>query len=129
MVCLLRANFSIPRDKPVFAFQIPGPREGQELDYSRWMSYLITMLTPEILFRGIPMPGVDYKHLNGTLVMKVVLAAKDISDSDWTIIAKKDSLSRSLSCKLPNEKVRFSGDCQFLSNFESCSLLLSLKMV
>ncbi|XP_074601327.1 wnt ligand secretion mediator [Brevipalpus obovatus] len=118
-------------DKPVFAFQIPGPREGQELDYSRWMSYLITMLTPEIVFRGIPSPGTDYEHLNGTLVMKVVLAAKDISDTHWTIIAKKDSLSRTLSCKLPKEKLEdgIAYDCNAIQFFELQSLYYDYYLI
>lgn len=58
------------------------------------------MLVPEINYRNYGQPSSNNRKLNATLMLKITLAAKDIDDRDWKIIAQKDKLKRSLRCKL-----------------------------
>src|SRR5690606_8525334 len=82
-----------------FAFQMPLPRGGVQLDYSRWMQNLLTLLIPEVRYdtrlSGASPPG-DL-HINATVVMSVRLGVKNIGDSDWKEYYRKDDLKRAIT--------------------------------
>ena len=91
-----------------FAYQLPLPREGFQLDYSRWQQNLLTILIPEVLYDSRmerhSKINVD-EHINSTVQMKIRLAVRNIGDKDWKLYAQKDSLKRTISCQIDANKV------------------------
>lgn len=100
---------------------MPLPRDGFQLDYSRWMQSLIVLLEPDFVYEEALASGTSRDSLiNGTIVMHVTLAARSRFEPEWQIYAKKSSLKRSLSCSIENDK-RKTGhrfDCNSLQLFE-----------
>jgi len=118
----------------VFAFQLPLPREGIELDYSRWMSNLLTLIIPEMTYApwmgkaGLSKAGNDY--INGTLHMKVRLAVKK-EDGEWHEYAVKEDLKRYIKCWIPESK-RVEGyryDCDIIQLFDLQSLYYDFYLI
>lgn len=122
--------------KLVFAFQLPLPRDGHELDFSRWMSNLLLLFVPEFTYA----PWMDStaesvkdepKYINGTIVLKVTLAVKNAGETEWTVYKSKDRLKRHISCYLPPEKkiegYRF--DCDMVQLFDLQSLFYDYYLV
>ena len=117
----------------MFAFQLPLPREGIELDFSRWMSNLLTIITPEMTYtdwlgKGEGHSGAD--QINGTISLRVRLAVKQ-GDGEWREYAGKDNLKRSFSCSISETK-RISGyfyDCESIELFELQSLYYDFYLI
>ena len=118
----------------VFAFQLPLPREGIELDFSRWMSNLLTIITPEMAYAsemrkpGASSVGDDY--INGTILMDVRLAVKK-GDGEWREYASKKQLKRSFACSIRESK-RIDGylyDCDSIELFELQSLYYDFYLI
>ncbi len=91
-----------------FAFQLPLPREGIQLDYSRWMQNLLTILIPDVLYDE----RIDDKRINdgdqrinATVKMKIRLGVRNIGDQYWKEYATKDGLKRTITCKIEANKV------------------------
>ena len=105
LTCFFNLNSTSPI---VFSYQLPLPREGYQLDYSRWMSNLIGIINPDFTFR-------KYTNVKGPLNidtvidMKVVLAVKNIGNEEWKVYARKDNLKRYLKCLINSQNV-----CHFL---------------
>ena len=122
----------------VFAFQLPLPRDGIELDFSRWMTNLLTLMIPE--FHYDPDVGISNGHkarqdepeyINGTVVLKVTLAVKNIGDTEWKLYKSKDRLERHISCVLPADK-KFKEqafDCEMIQLFDLQSLYYDYYLV
>lgn len=95
-----------------FAFQLPLPREGIQLDYSRWMSNLLTILIPDVMYderiRDTQMLG-DKDSFNTTVKMQVRLAVKNSGDKNWKEYGRKDVLKRTISCRIDKTKVICNG--------------------
>ena len=119
----------------VFAFQLPLPREGIELDFSRWMSYLLTMITPEVSYAswmgkpGSPKTGDDF--INGTLVMNVRLAVKNEGETEWKEYHVKKNLKRNINCWIPEAKRvdEYRYDCDNIELFELQSLFYDFYLI
>ncbi|XP_064476876.1 protein wntless-like [Ornithodoros turicata] len=115
----------------VFAFQAPGPRVRQDLDYSRWMQNLIGILQLDIVYN----PANPMRE-NPLLLLEVKLGYRNKHDppDKWTLIAKSME-ERQHKCDL-NSSQRIEGyayNCDVLSLFELGSLhhdyyLLNLRM-
>lgn len=126
-----RNNPNLTANHIVFAFQAPGPRVRQDLDYSRWMQNLIGILQLDIVYDPInPMKE------NPLLLLEVKLGYRNKHDppDEWTLIAKSTE-ERQHKCDL-NSSERIEGyayKCDVLSLFELGSLhhdyyLLNLRM-
>ncbi|KAI1302406.1 Protein wntless [Halotydeus destructor] len=115
----------------VFAFQIPLPKGGIELDYSRWMMNLLAIMMPEVEYESMmanKKTGPD--HINGTLVMRIRLAVKE-NDGEWIEYARKDNLQRTISCIIPENK-KVDGhhyDCDMIHMFELQSLYYDYYLI
>ena len=90
-----------------FAFQMPLPRSGIQLDYSRWMQNLLTLIIPEVLYdtriSGNAPPGDQY--INATVVLDVRLGVKNIGDSEWKEYYRKENLKRTITCHIEANQV------------------------
>lgn len=116
----------------VFALQIPLAKEGQQLDYSRWMSYLLVLFYPDIIYdqRLVSSTSND-AEIKGTLLMKVTLAVRNAWQKDWTIYSQKDRLKRSLSCTLHNDQKKNGAkyDCDLTQLFELQSIYYDYYLI
>lgn len=118
----------------MFAFQLPLPREGIELDFSRWMSNLLTIITPEMVYAdymansSAPRTGNDY--INGTIRLNVRLAVKK-EDGEWHEYAVKKGLKRTISCMIPeNKRIEdYRYDCDPIQLFELQSLYYDFYLI
>ncbi len=100
-----------------FAFQMPLPRGGVQLDYSRWMANMLTLVIPEVLYdtrisNGKSGGGGKESLINGeqfinaTVVLKVRLGVKNAGETTWREYYKKDALRRTITCRIEASKVR-----------------------
>ena len=118
----------------VFALQIPLAKEGYQLDYSRWMSYLLVLFCPDIVYDqrlSGTRTAKDEEEIEGTLVMRVTLAVRNSWEKEWTIYSKKDPLKRTMSCTL-HKRQRKSGtkfDCDMTQLFELQSIYYDYYLV
>ena len=91
-----------------FAFQLPLPREGIQLDYSRWQQNLLTILIPDVSYDDRVSshlnPNED-ERINSTVRMTIRLGVRNIGDKNWKVYAEKDSLKRTISCKIEAHNV------------------------
>ncbi len=92
-----------------FAFQLPLPREGIQLDYSRWMQNLLTILIPDVIYderiEDKRFGGRGDQRINATVKMKIRLGVRNIGDQYWKEYATKDGLKRTITCKIEDPKV------------------------
>ena len=104
----------------IFAFQLPLPREGIQLDYSRWQQNLLTILIPDVLY----MPDLVEEHrsgrgdlqINATIKMNIRLGVRNIGDKNWKIYAQKPGLKRTISCKIAANRVRNKRNISYLNS-------------
>lgn len=122
----------------VFAFQLPLPRDGIDLDYSRWMSNLLAVMIPDLTYTSFMSSPADQKsgqeqaeHINGTVVLKVTLAVKNIGDEKWKVYQSKDRLKRKISCTLPAEHKHegYKFECDMIPLFELQSLFYDYYLI
>lgn len=103
-------------EKVVFSFQIPFPRDGQILDYSRWQQNLIGILVFEIIYdKIVEMPP------NVLLFMDVRLGYRNDGDADddWKPYAE-GIIERNLDCEPDPHHSAYS--CSMVPLFELGSL-------
>lgn len=114
----------------VFALQIPLAKEGYQLDYSRWMSYLLVLFFPDYVHHPA-LPSTASNEIKGTLMMKVTLAGRNAWENEWTVYAQKNVLKRSLSCSLGQreKKPGVKYDCDVTQLFELQSLYYDYYLV
>uniref|UniRef100_T1IN05 Protein wntless n=1 Tax=Strigamia maritima TaxID=126957 RepID=T1IN05_STRMM len=104
----------ITANEMVFVFQIPLPREGNILDYSRWHQNLIGVLQLDIKYDK----NVELRP-NATMALDIRLGYQNIGDPDdkWTLM--ESSLEeRSLDCSIPKNKEGYLYHCSLLPLFE-----------
>lgn len=73
------------------------------------MQNLLTILIPDVLYderidEGRVVSDGD-QRINATVKMKIRLGVRNIGDNHWKEYAKKDSLKRTISCKIDSQKV------------------------
>lgn len=88
---------------------MPLPRGGIQLDYSRWMQNLLTLVIPEVLYdtriAGKSAPG--EQHINATVILDVRLGVKNIGDKEWKEYYHKKNLKRTITCHIEANQVGF----------------------
>ncbi|RWS05692.1 wntless-like protein [Dinothrombium tinctorium] len=131
--CRIVSSVKNSNESIVFAFQMPLPREGILLTYSRWMSNLIAILIPDITYASWlessqSTKGDDY--INGTITMKVRLAVKNKGE-EWKEYRRKDSLKRFINCHITAEKRHNEQkyDCEMMQLFELQSLFYDYYLI
>lgn len=116
-----------------FAVQLPLPRDGLDLAYSRWMQTLLVILIPEFQYEPLLARGSsDDQHTTSQLTSKhdykfallidVDLAVKNRGDKDWTLYARRRNLKRAISCYVHDLKQSHKLDCDLIQLFELQSL-------
>lgn len=117
-----------------FAVQLPLPREGMDLAYSRWMSTLLVILIPEFQYEPLlagamleqdPQMHKAAIHANQTkfhLLLDVDIAVKDSHHHDWSIYARRRRLRKTISCTLDDIKQTHKLDCDQIQLFDLQSL-------
>ncbi|KAH3727588.1 protein wntless-like [Dreissena polymorpha] len=102
----------------VFSFWLPHPREGEQLDFSRWQQFLIGVLQLDISYDE------RVELIDGsTLTLDTRIGYRDKEDDPlaWKLLA--ESLEeRKLNCFLPKKEKDYQYDCEMLSFFELGSL-------
>lgn len=119
-------------DTTTFAVQLPLPRDGMDLAYSRWMQTLLVILIPEFQYEPLLARGTlesqhnqqaALKHDNKfALLIDVDLAVKNRGDSDWTFYAQRQNLKRVINCYIHDLKLSHKLDCDLIQLFELQSL-------
>ncbi|KAH9426793.1 hypothetical protein DERP_002893 [Dermatophagoides pteronyssinus] len=147
-------EFSIPRDHDghrkncrqpesheqnniTFAFQMPLPRGGLQLDYSRWMQNLLTLIVPDVLYdtrlsnSGNADQSDQDQHINATVMMDVRLAVKNIGDKDWKLYYHRSNLKRTVTCHIEGHKRKqgINYDCDLIQLFELQSLYYDFYLI
>lgn len=113
-------------DITTFAVQLPLPRDGMDLAYSRWMQTLLVILIPE--FQYEPLLASEHlaskTHLESRfpILIDVDLAVRDSSDKEWTIHYSRRALKRTMNCHGHNAKHNHKLDCDLIQLFELQSL-------
>jgi hypothetical protein len=126
-----------------FAVQLPLPRDGMDLAYSRWMQTLLVLLIPEFQYEPLLANSMysssvnnhagqhkhhlsdDNSHLtidHFSLLVDVDLAVKNKDDKDWTIYAQRRGLKRTLKFHSHYLKQSHKLDCEPIQLFELQSL-------
>lgn len=132
--CKSVANSVTGQSNITFAFQLPLPREGIALDYSRWMQNLLTILIPDVIYNektNDKRVVETEERINATVKMMIRLGVKNIGDKNWREYAKKDSLKRTITCKIDGQK-RIHGykyDCDLIQLFELQSLYYDYYLI
>lgn len=90
---------------------MPLPRGGVQLDYSRWMANMLTLVIPEVLYdtriSGPTKNSEDDQAINATVVLAVRLAVKNVGESKWREYYKTEALRRTITCRIEAAKVSF----------------------
>uniref|UniRef100_A0A6G1SP65 Protein wntless n=1 Tax=Aceria tosichella TaxID=561515 RepID=A0A6G1SP65_9ACAR len=126
-----------------FAVQLPLPRDGMDLAYSRWMQTLLVLLIPEFQYdpllannmysSGANSQGGQHKHHlsnDGTrliidhfsLLIDIDLAVKNKEDKEWTVYAQRRGLKRTLKFHPHDLRQSHNLDCEPIQLFELQSL-------
>lgn len=102
----------------VFVFQMPLPREGRQLDYSRWQQNLIGVLQTDIAYdKNILLKP----HSQMTIDARLAYRNKGDVDHDWKYLAS--SLERrDLDCVADNVTDEYLYNCNAIPLFELGSL-------
>lgn len=98
----------------VFAFQMPLPREGMELDYSRWMQNLIGILQVDIIYYEeweVMAPKIPV-----TIEARLAYRNKGDAEDDWKEYARSTEV-RNMECSPPTKNGYFY-NCTMLPLFE-----------
>ncbi|XP_050089191.1 protein wntless isoform X2 [Anopheles aquasalis] len=102
----------------VFVFQMPLPREGRQLDYSRWQQNLIGVLQTDIAFDA----NVLHKpHTKITIDARLAYRNKGDTDHDWKYIASSLE-ERDLDCTAEDVTDEYLYNCNTIPLFELGSL-------
>lgn len=114
---ILKDNFRMA-NRLVFVFQMPLPREGKNLDYSRWQQNLIGILQTDIAFD----PKI-YNEPNSeiSLDMRLAYRNKEDAEDDWKYYASSLE-KRELSCQADNQTDKYLYQCDTIPVFEMGSL-------
>ncbi|KAK7070762.1 B9 domain-containing protein 1 [Halocaridina rubra] len=104
----------------IFSFQIPTPKEGNHLDYSRWQQNLIAMLHLDVLYDEDVQVDPD-----AIMTLDAHLGYRNIGDPDdkWTEYATSVE-QRRLDCSIetPSKKPGYMYNCSHVPLFELGSL-------
>lgn len=111
---------SINANNIIFTFQVPHPRDGQHLDYSRWQQNLIAMLHLDILYDNEVHVAPNAKM---TLEARLGYRNKGDPDAKWTEYAKATE-ERTLDCDIDeaSKKEGYTYNCSHVPLFELGSL-------
>lgn len=118
-------------DVTTFAVQLPLPRDGMDLAYSRWMQSLLVILIPEFQYEPLLVggntedkQGSNHAQLEShfPLLIDVDLAVKNAGDQNWTIHSHRRGLKRTMSCHGYDIKHSHKLDCDLIQLFELQSL-------
>lgn len=120
-------------DTTTFAVQLPLPRDGMDLAYSRWMQTLLVILIPEFQYEPLLASGtIDDQQASSNkpiplnsqfpLLIDVDLAVKNKGDADWTMYAQRKGLKRTIKCHSQDLKHSHKLDCDLIQLFELQSL-------
>lgn len=121
-------------DTTTFAVQLPLPRDGMDLAYSRWMQTLLVLLIPEFQYEPLLANNIgDEQQVNTQLanskfdnqfplLIDVDLAVKDKEDKDWTYYAQRRSLRRTIKFHGHDLRQSHKLDCEPIQLFELQSL-------
>ncbi|KAJ6218525.1 hypothetical protein RDWZM_009682 [Blomia tropicalis] len=116
-----------------FVFQMPLPRSGISLDYSRWMQNMLTLIIPEVLYdtriSGDSPPGDQF--INASVVLNVRLGVRNIGDKTWKEYYRKDNLKRTITCRIDGHKRKqgINYDCDLIQLFELQSLYYDFYLI
>lgn len=105
-------------NKLVFVFQMPLPREGSHLDFSRWQQNLIGILQPDIAFEP-ELRVIPYSEI--TLDLRLAYRNKDDPDDAWKYYASSTE-KRDLTCHSDNTTYNYLYQCDTIPAFEMGSL-------
>lgn len=126
-----------------FAVQLPLPRDGMDLAYSRWMQTLLVILIPEFqyepLLAGALNPsGIDDHNNYNTpfqidnqfsLLIDVDLAVKNKGDKEWFMYAQRKNLKRTIKCHGHDLKHSHKLDCDLIQLFELQALYYDYYLI
>lgn len=119
-------------DTTTFAVQLPLPRDGIDLAYSRWMQTLLVILIPEFQYEPLLARGSLEDHQTNqapikydnkfALLIDVDLAVRNRGDKDWSMYAQRRNLKRAINCYVHDLKQSHKLDCDLIQLFELQSL-------
>lgn len=114
---ILKDNFRMA-NQLVFVFQMPLPRGGEVLDYSRWQQNLIGILQTDIAYD----PKI-YNEPNSeiTLDLRLAYRNKEDSEDEWKYYASSLE-QRDLKCQVDNQTDKYLYQCDTIPIFEMGSL-------
>lgn len=102
----------------VFVMQIPLPRDGRVLDFSRWQQNMIGILQVDIPYdEKVYTPP----HSKITLDMRLAYRNKEDPADKWTHLAHSLE-ERDLNCHMNNDTDKYMYDCDMIPVFELGSL-------
>ena len=102
----------------VFVFQMPLPREGKVLDYSRWQQNLIGVLQTDVAYNHEVLLD---PHTKMTIDARLAYRNKGDSDNAWKLYASSLE-ERNLDCESENLVDEYLYNCNTLPLFELGSL-------
>lgn len=128
-----------------FAVQLPLPRDGMDLAYSRWMQTLLVLLIPEFQYEPLLANSMytssanqnhdshhNKQHLTSDgshltlqqfpLLIDVDLAVKNKEDKEWSIYAQRRGLKRTIKFHSHDLRQSHKLDCEPVQLFELQSL-------
>lgn len=95
-----------------FAVQLPLPRNGEELPYTRWMQTLLIILNFEFEFDSIIGNSKPQSSYQFPILLDVELGVRDVN---WTKYIHRTGLKRTIHCHY-NNKINL--DCEHIQLFE-----------
>lgn len=114
---ILKDNFRMA-NKLVFVFQMPLPREGKNLDYSRWQQNFIGILQTDIAYE----PKI-YNKPNSEITLDLRLAYRNKGDPEGEWKHYANSLeTRDLTCHADNNTDKYFYQCDTIPILEMGSL-------
>lgn len=105
-------------NKLVFVFQIPLPRDGMNLDYSRWQQNLIGVLQADIAYDQMTYNKPDSEI---TLDLRLAYHNKEDPENEWKYYASSLE-TRDLHCVVDNYTDKYMYQCDTIPIFEMGSL-------
>nr|XP_014277536.1 protein wntless isoform X1 [Halyomorpha halys] len=104
----------------VFVFQIPTPRGGMILDYSRWQQMLIGILHLDVYYHSVNENQMEPKTAI-TLYSKLGYKNRNDDDDNWKLYASSVE-QRNLECEISVKKDGYPYNCSVIPLFELGSL-------
>lgn len=105
-------------NKLVFAFQTPLPRDGMNLDYSRWQQNLIGILQADIAYNDITY---NKPHSELTMDLRLAYRNKEDPEDEWKYYAHSIE-KRDLNCLADNNTDKYMYQCDVIPIFELGSI-------